>query len=156
MEFLGKHLGRKVYWLDYNADSFKNGIPDSNWIWFAIANSDPYQGQFDKLARTSIKNGLLEFKGQGKFGKTLHILFDTTMVNMEIEEGHDEITIMTTGDDETDLPNAFWECFCATCLPETTDYEKLNIICTNLDGVNEKARLKNLIDRFNESWIPEE
>ena len=63
---------------------------------------------------------------------------------------------MLTGDNETVLANLFWECFCVTCLPVSTDYEKLKIICTDLDRQDRKKEIQNLIEKFNKGWLPDD
>ncbi|GAB5551778.1 MAG: hypothetical protein Sapg2KO_13690 [Saprospiraceae bacterium] len=60
---------------------------------------------------------------------------------------------MTTWHNNESLADTFWQCFFATCLPETTDYEKLQIVCIDLDGKNRKEELSNYINRFEKDWL---
>jgi hypothetical protein len=155
MEYIGTHLGREAYWIDYEEMTNEENLPSGDWIWFAIANTKFDEKKFKEISRKAIDNGLLEFKGQGKMGSNLHGSFDLVMVDLEIDEGYSVIDIMTTGDDDSNLTNSFWECFCATCLPAKTNYDNLKILCADLNGKDRKNELKVNIERFNENWIPE-
>ena len=154
MEKIGSHFEREVYYSNY-IQNYDLSLID-NWICFAISNSDFEKGKFEDFAKNSINNGLLEFKAQGTHGENLHIDFDLIMVKMEVDEKHPPIDICTTGDNETDLENAFWECFYASALPDHADYENIKILCVNIDGKYYKARLQSLMRKFNQGWLPEE
>ncbi|MDO1445663.1 hypothetical protein Q0590_05350 [Rhodocytophaga aerolata] len=152
MNLIGKYFGRHVFWLDY--DKFGNQLPDKDWICLAIANNEPDIDNFDTFVRTSISKNILEFKGHGHFGEKLHDLFDETMVIMETMENHNEIGLMTTWHNDDTLADTFWQCFFATCLPETADLENLKIVCTDLDGINRFDELKSYIEEFELGWLP--
>jgi|GEM_PF-503083 len=153
MKHLGQHMNRETFYLEI-ADDFKDKLPISNWICFAIANEKPDDKVLSEFIRTSIKNDLFEFKGFGLFGEYLHNAFDMEMVKMEIDEGHSEIEIMTTGSNDTDLANAFWENYGATCLPDRADYDNIKIVCVNFDKKDYSNRFSELIKRFNRKWLP--
>jgi hypothetical protein len=153
MKHLGKHWNRDTYYLDLTKD-YQDKLPVSNWICFAIANEKPDDKLLTSFIRDSIKNDLFEFKGFGIFGDYLHNSFDTEMVKMEIEEKHPEIEIMTTGSNDTDLSNAFWENYGATCLPDRADYDNIKVICVCFDGIDYSEKLSGLIKRFNRKWLP--
>jgi hypothetical protein len=155
MEYLGVHNDRKVYWWEYSEKNLDK-LPDSNWICFVIEDGLPQSDLFEKFVRTSIHKGLLEFKAYGKLSSKLDDSFDETMVLMETIEGHLEIDITTTWHNKEGLASAFWQCFHATCLSETTDSNNLKIICVHFDNTNRKQELKNYIERFNEGWLPSE
>lgn len=146
-------MNRETFYLEI-ADDFKDKLPISNWICFAIANEKPDDKVLSEFIRTSIKNDLFEFKGFGLFGEYLHNAFDMEMVKMEIDEGHSEIEIMTTGSNDTDLANAFWENYGATCLPDRADYDNIKIVCVNFDKKDYSNRFSELIKRFNRKWLP--
>lgn len=130
-------------------------MPESNWICLMTSSeSKPDPDKFDRFTREAIKNGILEFKGHGKFGELLHDWFDEVMVLMETVENHSEIEVMTTWHNDVSLADTFWQCFFATCLPETTDYKKLKIVCTDLDGIDRKDELANYLNQFKEGWLP--
>lgn len=152
MQSIGKYFDRQIYWLDY--DNFSNELPDKDWLCLATANRPPDLDKFDKFVRTAIAKDILEFKGHGKFGEKIHDLFDETMVVMETMEDHNEIGVMTTWHNDETLADTFWQCFFATCLPETADLDNIKIICTDLDGVNRTEELKSYIDRFESGWLP--
>ena len=61
---------------------------------------------------------------------------------------------MTTGSNDTDLANAFWENYGATCLPDRADYDNIKIVCLSFDKKDYSNRLSELIKRFNRKWIP--
>lgn len=149
---IGKYFDRKVFWLDYN--NFSNQLPDRDWVCLAIANVQPDLDKFDKFIRTSISKNILEFKGHGKFGEELHDLFDETIGVMETIEDHNEIAVMTTWHNDETLADTFWECFFATCIPETANLDNIKIICTDLEGVNRSNELKNYIKEFELGWLP--
>jgi len=73
---------------------------------------------------------------------------------MEVVESHSETEVMTTWHNDESLANSFWQCFFATCLPETTNYEKLKIVCTDLDGIDRKDELAHYLSQFKQGWIP--
>jgi len=73
---------------------------------------------------------------------------------METMENHNEIDVMTTWHNDQTLADAFWQCFFATCLPDTTDYGNIKIICTDLDGINRVEELKNYLKEFELGWLP--
>jgi hypothetical protein len=149
---IGKYFDRQIFWLDYH--NYFNQLPDKDWVCLAIANNQPDEKEFDKFVRTSISKDILEFKGYGRFGELLHDLFDGTMVIMETMENHNEIDVMTTWHNDQTLADAFWQCFFATCLPDTTDYGNIKIICTDLDGINRVEELKNYLKEFELGWLP--
>ncbi len=149
---IGKYFNRMVFWLDYN--NFEDELPDNDWVCLAIANDKPDSNRFDKFVRTSISRNILEFKGHGQFGEKLHDLFDENIVVMETMENHNEIEVMTTWHNDEKLADTFWQCFFATCLPETADHGNLKIICMDLDGINRVEELKNYIKEFELGWLP--
>ena len=156
MDDVKTYQNRTIIWIDY-AELFAGKMPKSDWICLATSSeSKPDFDNFEKFTREAIKKGILEFKGHGKYGELLHDLFDETMVIMEAMENQSEIEVMTTWHNDQSLADAFWQCFFATCLPETTDYEKLKIVCTDLDGKNRKDELANYLNRFEQGWIPKD
>ena len=135
----------------------RSELPNSDWIClFTSSERRPDINNFDEFTRRSIANGLLEFKGHGKFGELLHDWFDETMVNMETMEEHEEIEVITTWHINESLSDVFWQCFFDTCLPETTNYNKIKIVCSDLDEVNRISELQDYIKRFKEGWLPNE
>lgn len=158
MDYLGSYYDRKTYYFDWNSDKTDN-LPDSNWICFMIANEHIDKDKEHKLndfLKLSVDKNLLEFIGQGKLGGFLHLSIDEIITDLEINHNYPEIELTTSGDNETDIDNGFWECFGATALPEKADYDSLKIICLTLDNVNYKETLKQLIDRFNKGYLPED
>ncbi len=158
MDYLGSHYDRKTYYFDLNLVKLEN-LPDSNWICFMIAN-EPIDKEKEKILRDflrfSIDKDLLEYMGQGNFGGFLHLTIDELITDLELNHSHPEIDLTTTGDKDTDIDNGFWECFGATALPDRADYDGLEIICTTLDNANYKETLKQLIDRFNGGYLPDD
>jgi len=152
MQNIGKYFDRQIYWLNY--DKFSDQLPDKDWVCLAVANQQPDLDKFDNFVRTAIAKDILEFKGHGKFGEKLHDLFDETMVVMETMEDHSEIGVMTTWHNDETLADTFWQCFFATCLPETADLDNIKVICTDLDGVNRTEELKSYIREFELGWLP--
>ena len=152
MQNIGVYSDRQVFWLDYN--KFADQLPDKDWVCLAIANTQPDVVAFDKFIRISIAKNVLEFKGHGKFGEDLHDHFDQNMLIMETMENHSEIAVMTTWHNHETLADTFWQCFFATCLPETADLNKIKIVCTDLDGLNRAEELKNYIKEFESGWLP--
>lgn len=152
MNPIGKYFDRQVFWLDY--DNFADQLPDKDWVCLAIANDELEIDTFDKFVRTCISRNILEFKAHGQFGEKLHDLFDETMVIMETMENHNEIDVMTTWHIDETLADAFWQCFCATCLPETADLDNIKVVCTDLDGINRIDELKKYLKEFELGWLP--
>ena len=146
-------MNRETFYLEIE-DDFRDKLPVSNWVCFAIANEKPDEEVLSDFIRTSINNDLFEFKGFGLYGDYLHTAFDMEMVKMDVDEGHSEIEIMTTGSNDTDLANAFWENYGATCLPDRADYDNIKIICINFDNKDYSVRLSQLLKRFNRKWLP--
>lgn len=156
MEYLGVHNNRKVYWWNYSEDNFKE-LPDDNWVCFSIENGLPEEKLFEKFVRETIKKGILEFKAYGKLSTHLDDDFDSVMVQMKYIENHSkEIDIMTTWHDKEGLASAFWQCFHATCLPDTANLDNLKIVCFHFDNVDFQSEFKNYLKRFNEGWLPSE
>ncbi|GAB5551779.1 MAG: hypothetical protein Sapg2KO_13700 [Saprospiraceae bacterium] len=86
MEEIKTYQNRKVVWMDYN-ELLVGEMPKSDWICLATSSeSKPDADKFDRFTRDALKNGILEFKGHGKFGELLHDWFDETMVIMETME----------------------------------------------------------------------
>jgi hypothetical protein len=152
MHLIGTYFGRHVFWLDY--DQFPTQLPDKDWLCLAIANHPPDLNAFDTFVRTSIARTILEFKGHGRFGERLHDVFNETVVSMELYEHHSDIRVMTTWHTNEPLVHTFWQCFFATCLPETADLDNIKIVCTDLDGVNRSDELKNYLVKFESGWLP--
>lgn len=144
----------KVVWIDYG-ELLKGVMPKNDWICLATSSgSKPDFDEFDKFTHDSIKNGILEFKVHGTFGELLHDWFDETMVFMQTQENHPAIEVMTTWHNDKSLADTFWQCFFANCLPETADFGKLTIVCTDLDGLDRKAELVNYLNQFEKGWLP--
>ncbi|MGB1004687.1 MAG: DUF7684 family protein [Salibacteraceae bacterium] len=154
MNEINTYQNRKVVWISYN-ELLEGYFPKGDWICLMTCSEfKPDSDKFDRFTRSAIKSGILEFKGHGKFGELLHDWFDETMVIMETIENHSEVDVMTTWHNDESLADAFWQCFFATCLPEATDYEKLKIVCTDLDGIDRKEELANYLSRFEQGWLP--
>ncbi|HMG14552.1 MAG TPA: hypothetical protein VK590_03830 [Saprospiraceae bacterium] len=152
MQNIGKYFYRQIYWLDY--DNFSNQLPGKDWVCLAVANQPPDIEKFEKFVRTAIANNILEFKGHGNYGAKLHDLFDETLIEMETMENYGEINVMTTWHTDETLADTFWQCFFATCVPDTGDLDNIQIICTDLDGVNRTDELKSYIKEFELGWLP--
>lgn len=73
---------------------------------------------------------------------------------METMENHHEIGVMTTWHNDQTLADAFWQCFFATCLPDTADHDHIKIVCTDLDGINRTEELRSYIKKFETGWLP--
>ena len=156
MNEIDTYQSRKVIWINYN-ELLAGEMPKSNWICLMTSSkSKPNSDKFDRFTRDAIKNGILEFKGHGEFGELLHDWFDETMVIMETMENHSEVDVMTTWHNNESLADAFWQCFFANCLPEATNYEKLKVVCTDLDGIDRKEELANYLSRFEQGWLPKD
>lgn len=156
MNKLGTYQNREVYWANY-PDLLNDELPSSDWICMLTSSEvKPDADKFDQFTRKTIKNGILEFKGHGKFGELLHDWFDGTMVIMETMDKHPEIETMTTWHNDETLADVFWQCFFATCLPETTNLEKVKILCSDLDGIDRTKELQDYMIQFNKGWIPKE
>jgi len=154
MKRIGTYQNREVIWVNYS-NILQCELPSSDWIcMFTSSVSKPDVDKFDKITRKSIESGVLEFKGHGKHGEFLHDCFDETMVNMEVMENHPEISVMTTWHNDEKLSDVFWQCFFATCLPESVGNENIKIICSDLDGINRTNELRDYIDRFVKGWLP--
>jgi hypothetical protein len=154
MKIIGSFYNRKVFWFDYKLFNLEE-LPSNDWISFTICNAEPDLKKFDEFARNSIASGILEFKSQGKFGEKLHLFFDMTAVHIEIADQIEFIDIPTTGDNDTTLREAFWECFFATTLPNRTIFEKLSIVCMDLDGIDRSSLMLKILEEFEIKWSSE-
>lgn len=156
MNEINTYQSRKVFWISYH-ELLEGEMPESDWVCLMTSSeSQPNSDKFNRFTRDAIKNGILEFKAHGKFGELLHDWFDETMVVMETMENHSELDVMTTWHNDESLAGVFWQCFFTTCLPETTDFDKLKIVCTDLDGKNRSVELTNYLNRFEQGWLPKE
>jgi hypothetical protein len=154
MNEINIYQNRKIVWINYD-ELLEGKMPESDWICLMTSSeSKPDSNKFDRFTRGAIKNGILEFKGNGEFGELLHDWFDETMVILETMENHSVLEVMTTWHNNESLADAFWQCFFTTSLPETIDYEKLKIVCTDLDGLDRTEELSNYINRFEQGWLP--
>jgi hypothetical protein len=153
MEFLGEHSNRKVFWWKYDEKAFEE-LPVNDWICFAIEDGLPGTGLFEKFAKAAINKNILEFKAYGNDSSILDDWFDETMVAMETMENHPEIDVMTTWHSNEGLASAFWQCFYATCLPKTTKYDNLKIVCFHFNDIDVSDKLRNYIKQFNDGWLP--
>jgi hypothetical protein len=147
------HQNRKVFWFDYEKFDVDK-LPTKDWVCLAISNFNNDNSKFIEFVTYSIDKGIVEFKSTGKFGDKLHNIFDRIMVDIEISKGIDCINIMTTGSNDELLEDSLWQCFFATCLPNETDFDNISIVCMDLDGVDRKIELLDIIKRFDQGWIP--
>lgn len=155
MKSIGKYQNREVIWMDGQELMLLKHIPNSNWISFVTSSLvKPDWNNFDQFVRSSTKNGIIEFKGHGKYGELLHDWFDETILVMETMEQYSEIEVMTTWHNDESFADVFWQCFYATCLPETTDFENIKIVCSDLDGVDRSKELNDYLVRFENGWLP--
>ena len=154
MKSIATYQSRQVFWFDYEQFDL-NQLPKKDWLCLATSDIDPNDQKFERLVRHSIETGILEFKGHGKFGEKLHDIFDEIMTQMEVVENHQLISVMTTCHNDESLADTFWQCFFATCLPETADLDNISIICTDLIGNDRSNELKKILERFENGWIPE-
>jgi hypothetical protein len=95
MQYLGEQNGRKTYWWEFSLENFHE-LPDKDWIAFAIEDGMSNYEMFDKFARVSISNGILEFKAFGKLSEKLHDCFDETVVTLNVIENQPDVFVMTT------------------------------------------------------------
>ena len=153
MNYLGQYFDRKIYWIDYQSMHIDN-LPTSDWVMLAISNHEVDIDKFTNFAIASIDRGLLEFKGAGCQGETLHQIFDTIMVNLEIEQKRPFIDIGTTGSSDETLNYTFWQCFFATTLPDKTNFDDLKIVCLDLDSIDRRDELLRYIKNFESGWSP--
>lgn len=157
MEYIGKYYGFDTYYLDLTCEDYNHVLPRSNWFGFTISNTDFDDSEdslINKFYRKSIDNEILAFHSQGLFGGKLHMTMDLLITKIEINDKHSEIDISTTGDNETDLTNGFWGCYGASCLPDISDFDTVQLVCTSIDGINYKDELKSLLQRFNKGYLP--
>jgi hypothetical protein len=155
MKLIGTYQTRQVFWFDY--DQFKlEQLPIKDWLCLATSDIDPNDDKYEKFVRYSIDNGILEFKGHGQFGEKLHEIFDEIVTQMEVVENHESISVMTTWHNDETLADTYWQCFFATCLPETADLDNISIICTDIKGNDRSEELELILTRFEEGWIPED
>lgn len=156
MNRIGTYHNRTVFWANYD-DILFHKMPKNNWICFiTCSKKKPSIDVFETFIRNAIQHGILEFKGHGAYGELLHDWFDETINIMEAMENNSEIDVMTTWHNNESYASAFWQCFFATCLPDTTDYTNLKIVCLDVDGVNRTHELKKYIHRFENEWIPKD
>ncbi len=157
MDYLGQHIGYNAYYLDISKEDFTIVLPDKNWYCCAISNidfNDTDSSLVEKFIRTAIERDILSWHGLGQFGQKLHLTFDLIMTKMEVDEKHSEIDVCTIGHESENIDNGFWCCFGTPSLPERADYDTVKLICVSFDGHNYKDKLKMLIERFNDHYLP--
>lgn len=152
MDFLGSYHERRVFWWDYTAFQLDH-LPTGNWVCLASADRAINDEQYDAFVRYALSQGILEFKGHGAQGEFLHDVFDEIAVYQEVMYDL-PFEAMTTWHNGQSLADVFWQCFFVTCLPDTTDWEQLAIVCTHLDGRDWRPQLKMLLHRFQKGWMP--
>ncbi len=154
MKNIGKHHNRELYYFDLESEigEIKNF---KNWILLLIGNSEYDEKYISKFFRKCIDFDVLEFKSQGNVGENLHLLFDMTMVEIELKENKPFIDICTTGDNITNLENAIWECFYVNALPEHADWDNLKILCSTIDSENYLEKVKSIFYKISSGWIPD-
>ena len=94
-------------------------------------------------------------KAQGQRGEVLHTLFDTTMVDFEIEEHLPPKNICSSGDNSTNLEHVIWECIYADALPDNADLENVKVLCSTCDKVNYSEEISDIFIKICSGWIPE-
>ena len=70
------------------------------------------------------------------------------MVDMEVIEKRAEIGLVTTWHHDETLADTLWQCFFATCLPETSDSDNIKVVCVDLDGVDRTEELQSYLKAF--------
>ena len=136
-----------MLWIPYR--ELLDGImPSDNWICLATATNAVDLDAFGKWVQSAVEQGLLEFKGHGTQGELLHDTFDMTMVHMEIDGGHDTIEVTTTWHNAETLRDVLWQCFFATALPDHADYDRLCVVCTDMDDSDRSSELTAYIHDF--------
>jgi len=155
MNYIGQYFDRKIYWFDYQS-LLIDDLPTSDWIMLAISNHVVDIDKFTNFAIASIDRGLLEFKGAGSQGESLHHIFDTIMVNLEIDEKRPFIDIGTTGSSDESLDYTFWQCFYTTALPDRSNFDDLKVVCFDLDSIDRRDELNRYIKQFESGWTPED
>lgn len=65
-----------------------------------------------------------------------------------LKEGEKDDVICTTWHNDESLKDAFWQCFGATCLPASTDYDNLFVVCTDVDGCEREREFAQYILEF--------
>lgn len=155
MYLIGQHKENQVYYFNLEKDELEN-LPKENWIAIGIANNSYNKSFFNDFLQPGVYSGLLEFKGQGIYGETLHNHFDERIIELEIIEGYPETDIMTTwyGGEKNDLPNALWDCFNISFAPDNIDSTRTKVICISMDGENYRDTVLAILARLNEGWIP--
>jgi len=140
-------MGRKAEWVPY-LELLGGYRPTGNWVCLATGSRSFDRDVFSAWADEASRNGLLEFKGHGEGGELLHDLFDWVIVDQMLKEGEKDDIICTTWHNDESLKDAFWQCFGATCLPATTDYDNLFVVCTDVDGCDRERELTQYILEF--------
>ena len=156
MDYIGQYFGFETYYLDIDEEDFNAVIPENNWFCCAITNNENYDKSLvDKFIRLAIDRNILSWHGLGKYGGSLHLAFDLTITEMEVNENHPEIDVCTIGDSSENIADQFWGCFGASCLPGTVvDYSIVKLICLSFDRYNYKYELTEYINKFNDGWLP--
>jgi hypothetical protein len=135
-------------------ENFREKLPENNWLCIAITNNDPNRDNFEEFVRLSVSKNILEFKTQGFFCEKLHDWFDEITNIMEVMENHVEIDIITTWHNNQTISNVLWQSLFANCLPKTTDFKNLKLVCFDLDGENRIDELKQALQKIERGWSP--
>lgn len=82
------------------------------------------------------------------------------MVDLVMNEGERREHICTTWHHDETLKEAYWQCFYVTALPESTDYDNLYVVCTDLNGIDRGEELLKYMDEFlaediREGFVPQ-
>ncbi|MDD5363223.1 MAG: hypothetical protein PHN88_13930 [Ignavibacteria bacterium] len=153
MKIIGKYFDKEVFWFD--SYGYPEELPEGNWLCLCVANQRPDLTKFIKFARYAIEKEILLFMGCGEYGELLHDSFDEVIAILETQENHNEIDMMTTWHNNESIKDVFWQGCYGLYLPERTDYDKIKIVCMDLDGMNRVDELKSYINDFEAGYNPE-
>lgn len=154
METLGYINERKILFQKHTIDiNWTKNLPDSNWLLVAIVEIDDIN-ILDEIARKVIDKDVCYACCIGSFGEKLHDLIDENLVvrEVEIEKLHlPKHQVMTTWHEN--IINGLW--FAAfSAFHETEQIEK--IYCLYIGKESNKEEVLDLIDKFNNGFIPED
>ncbi len=155
MKSIGKHFNTELIYFDLKSE-LKSLQKYYTWILLLIGNSEYDKKYLSNVFEKCILFGPSEFRSQGIMGENLHLLFDMTMVDLEDKTNQSFININTTGDNETNLENAIWECIFANLLPDDADLENVKVLISTYDDVDYSENIKSILDKISSGWIPEQ
>ena len=151
MIVLGEINNREVLYVKHDlATNWFNDFPKSNWLLFAITDRCLPE-IFEEISRRAVDNDVVYVCSTGDQADTFHQKIDDMLVIRDVENEYlPSWQILTTY--ENDLEEEFW--YATNCAFGESE-EIIKIICLDITTTNHADKLKDLIAKMKNGWLPE-